>query len=73
MNAPRLSVRRSLDNPNHHLWDNHGTFWGHFTVHLPDYTKARLRLSLGTPNVEEARRRRDALMRLFGVAQLADH
>lgn len=29
-------ARNGADNANHHLWDNHGTFWCHFTLHLPD-------------------------------------
>ncbi|HTI98317.1 MAG TPA: hypothetical protein VL527_05380, partial [Dongiaceae bacterium] len=53
-------------NANHHLWNNHGTFWCHFTLHLPDYTKQRLRLALGTRDFSEAQEMRDALLRLFG-------
>jgi len=53
-------------NANHHLWNNHGTLWCHFTVHLPDYTKRRMRLALGTRDFGEARELRDGLLRLFG-------
>ena len=49
-------------NPDHHLWNNHGTWWLHYTMHLPDYTKRRIRKSLGTHNVEEARQRRDEIL-----------
>jgi len=31
---------------NHHLWNNNGTFCCHLTIHLADFTKQRLRLSL---------------------------
>ena len=31
-------------------------------MHLPDYTKRRVRKSLGTRNVEEARHRRDEIL-----------
>ena len=31
-------------------------------MHLPDYTKRRVRKSLGTHNVEEARQRRDEIL-----------
>ena len=31
-------------------------------MHLPDYTKRRIRKSLGTNNVEEARQRRDEIL-----------
>ena len=57
------SIRVIADNPDHHLWNNHGTWWCHYTVHLPDYTKRRVRLSLGTPSVEQARKLRDRLLR----------
>jgi hypothetical protein len=64
---PKLSVRCQRGNADHHLWNNNGTFWCHFTVHLPDFTKKRLRLSLGTDDVRGARRLRDALLALFGI------
>ena len=57
------SIRVLTHNPDHHLWNNHGTWWCHYTVHLPDYTKRRVRLSLGTPSVEQARKLRDQLLR----------
>jgi hypothetical protein len=66
-NQANLSVRCRPGNANHHLWNNNGTFWCHLTVHLPDFTKQRLRLSLETADVEHARRLRDALFALFGV------
>lgn len=56
------SIRVLTHNPDHHLWNNHGTWWCHYTVHLPDYTKRRVRLSLGTPSVEQARKLRDRLL-----------
>ena len=49
--------------PDHHLWRNGRLFWVAFTVHLPGWQKERVRLSLGTADVEEARRRRDQLLR----------
>jgi hypothetical protein len=60
--AARLSLRVRTDNPFHHLWENHGTWWVHFTEHLPDFTKRRVRRSLGTKDPAEAIRRRDALL-----------
>ena len=57
------SIRILADNPNHHLWNNHGTWWCHYTVHLPDYTKRRVRLSLGTPCVSRARKLRDEILK----------
>ena len=47
----------------HHLWRNGRLFWVAFTVHLPGWRKERVRLSLGTANVEEARSRRDQILR----------
>jgi len=64
---PKLSVRCCPGNANHHLWNNHGTFWCHVTVHFPDFTKKRFRLSLETRDIEHARQRRDALLALFGI------
>ena len=46
--------------PDHHLWNNNGTFWCHYTVHESDYTKRRVRVSLHTKDPSEARTRRDA-------------
>jgi len=48
--------------PDHHLWKNGRLFWIAFTVHLPGWRKERIRRSLGTADLEEARRRRDALL-----------
>ena len=62
-----LSVRCRPGNVNHHLWNNHGVFWCHLTVHLSDFTKRRLRLSLGTGDVHFARQLRDSLFALFGA------
>ena len=48
------------ENPNHHLWNNHGTWFLHYTVHPTPFTKERIRRSLGTKDVAIARSRRDA-------------
>jgi len=63
--AARLSLRNRGGNENHHLWNNNGTFWCHLTLHLPDFTKQRVRLSLGTRDLAHARRRRDELIRRY--------
>ena len=49
-------------NPNHNIWNNNGTYWCHYTVHNADYTKQRVRVSLGTKDVEIARALRDFIM-----------
>ncbi len=60
--STRLSLRVKGDNPLHHLWNNNGTWWIHYTVHLADYTAKRVRQSLATQEVGEAIRRRDELL-----------
>jgi hypothetical protein len=57
----RLSVRLNPGNPDHHLWNNNGTWWCHYTVHPTPVTKQRVRASLQTKDVTEARLRRDRL------------
>lgn len=57
-NLPGIRVR--ADNPNHHLWNNHGTWFLHYTVHPTPFTKERIRRSLGTKELELARERRDS-------------
>ena len=52
-------IRVDAENPNHHLWDNHGTRFLHYTVHPNSFTKERIRRSLGTKDVKVARERRD--------------
>jgi hypothetical protein len=51
--------------PDHHLWRNGRLYWIAFTVHLPDWKKKRVRFSLATDDVEEARRRRDEVFREY--------
>ena len=46
----------------HHLWRNGRLWWIAFTVHHPNWTAERVRCSLGTVDLEEARRRRDAIL-----------
>jgi hypothetical protein len=53
-------IRITPDNPNHHLWNNHGTWFLHYTVHPTEFTKERIRRSLGTKDLTLARARRDA-------------
>ena len=62
MNSTILAIRVLPDNPDHHLWNNNGTWWCHYTVHRPDYTKERVRVSLGTRCQDVARRLRDRVL-----------
>ncbi|MEN9359732.1 MAG: hypothetical protein RL095_1267 [Verrucomicrobiota bacterium] len=56
----RISIR-TLDtsNQNHHLWNNNGIWNLNYTVHPTPHTKQRIRISLGTSSIEEARALRD--------------
>ena len=53
-------IRVRAENPNHHLWNNHGTWFLHYTVHPTPFTKERIRRSLGTKDIKIARARRDS-------------
>jgi len=57
-----LAIRLNPANPDHHLWNNNGTWWCHYTVHPTPLTKQRIRASLGTKDLSEARLRRDRLL-----------
>jgi hypothetical protein len=57
--AKLSGLRVDAENPNHHLWDNHGTWFLHYTIHPTPFTKERIRRSLGTKDVHIARERRD--------------
>ena len=59
-----LAVRVNRHNPDHHIWNNNGTWFIHYTVHPDARTKARIRASLRTRSLPQARRRRDAILRL---------
>lgn len=53
-------LRVRAENPNHHLWNNHGTWFLHYTIHPTPFTKERIRRSLGTKDIKVARARRDS-------------
>jgi hypothetical protein len=59
---PRTSVRVRAANPNHHLWNNNGTWYMHYTMHPTPLTKTRIRMSLETKDLETARLRRDEIL-----------
>ncbi len=60
-------IRVHPENPNHHLWNNHGTWFLHYTVHPTPFTKDRIRRSLGTKDLVVARERRDAFFNLLAT------
>jgi hypothetical protein len=65
----RSAIRLNPGNPDHHLWNNNGTWFVHYTIHPTPFTKQRIRASLQTKNLAEARLRRDQL--LFGARTLS--
>lgn len=70
--SPTPQNRPDAENLNHHLWNNNGTWWVHYTVHRPDHTKERVRKSLGTSDLQQARTLRDhELKSLRGRKDLA--
>ncbi|WP_395715802.1 hypothetical protein [Prosthecobacter sp.] len=66
----RLSLRTCALNADHHLWNNNGTYWCHFTLHGPRGTKQRVRRSLRTTDPATARKRRDALISRLVAASI---
>ena len=57
-------------NRNHNLWRNGNNGWLHYTQHLPDYTSKRVRLNLGTADVETARMQRDMILHDQNIIRL---
>jgi hypothetical protein len=57
-----LSRRQKTTGPNHHLWNNHGTWWLHATIHRPDFTSHRVRLNLKNADITTARQKRDQVL-----------
>ena len=58
-----LAIRVEPSNPNHHLWRNNGTWFIHYTVYPTPVTAERVRCSLRTKCIEDARTKRDRLFR----------
>ena len=65
--TPTTALRINPDNANHHLWNNHGTWFLHYTVHPTPFTKERIRRTLGTRDLVTARARRDAFLSHLGL------
>ncbi len=63
-NRPILSRRQKTSGPDHHLWNNNGTWWLHITRHFPDGTAKRERVNLKTSDIQVARNTRDRLFSL---------
>lgn len=57
-----LATRRTNTNPNHHLWNNNGTWWIRFTLQSTEGKSKRPAYSLKTADLETARRKRDRIL-----------
>ena len=68
-----IALRIDKSNLNHHLWNNNGTWWVHYTIYPTPVTVERIRRSLKTKILEEARNRRDKILNslLIQSSQLA--
>ena len=60
MTLGHLSPRTPDAGDRHHLWNNNGTWWVHYTLHF-GHRKRRIRRSLKTRSLAEAICRRDEL------------
>ena len=56
-----ISLRINEANLDHHLWNNNGTWYIHYTVHPTPNTQQRVRTSLKTKSLKNARLKRDRL------------
>ena len=57
-----LALRIDDWNLNHHLWNNNGTWWIRYTIYPTPMTVERIRHSLKTKILLEARSRRDEIL-----------
>ena len=62
MNPLFKMTRTCNTNKNHHLWNNNGSWFVQYTVYPTPNTKKRIRRSLGTHCVQEARTYRDEIL-----------
>jgi len=58
-----LSVRVRKNNPDHHLFNNNGTWWCHFWAIADGIRQQRFRVNLHTRSRAEARAKRNNLLR----------
>jgi hypothetical protein len=72
-NSEELAIRVDESNINHHLWNNNGTWWLHYTVYPTPVTSVRRRRSLKTQNIKRARLIRDEIFNALaaGILPLA--
>jgi hypothetical protein len=64
------SIRITEANPDHHLYDNNGTWYVHYTQYVQRVIQERVRRSLKTKCLETARSRRDQILNsLFQIEE----
>ena len=61
-----------VPNPNHHLWRNGRLWWIAFTVIYDGWRQERIRRSLRTADLDEARRRRDEVLQEYATVPNAE-
>lgn len=66
-----LQMRQSPNRDNHHIWNNHGTWYCNLTFVTENGKPIRIRKSLRTKDVGLARLRRDEAIRQFPGYELA--
>ena len=72
MPTTQLAPSRAAEtNPNHHLWKNGRLWWLAVTLLHDGWRQERIRQSLGTDDLSEARRRRDLVLARFAQPQPA--
>lgn len=64
-----LAIRQVAGNENHHLWNNNGTWWCHFSLKSDQGKGIRVRKSLRTGNLAQARAKRDQLLESLRQAE----
>jgi hypothetical protein len=69
-NSEELAIRVDESNLNHHLWNNNGTWWLHYTVYPTPVTSDRRRRSLKTQNIKQARLIRDKIFHALDAGKL---
>jgi hypothetical protein len=70
-NYEELAIRVDESNLNHHLWNNNGTWWLHYTVYPTPVTSDRRRRSLRTQNIKQARLIRDKIFHALAAGKLS--
>ena len=59
----QASVRIGPSNLDHHIYNNNGVWWLHYTSYPTPTTSERMRRSLKTRDVSIARHRRDTILK----------